>query len=342
MKDSFVNNAVSGSGADSLAKRKKLCNFRKLMKPGKLKAMQDIHTHLYWESYDADRDAVIERAHAAGVKELFVVGCTVEESRQCVALADQYPDIFASVGIHPHEMNHLVESSNIKLQMPNKTKNPKDQIEGWVEELRALVKHEKVVAIGECGLDYFSHDPLSVVSEEQKEVQRVGFLAQMALAQELALPLIVHCRPSIGTQDAYEDMLDILKNHSSLITHPVPSILHCYMGDTEVTRQFLTLPNVSFSFTGNITYPVKRSVAGTKDDLTETVKLIPLERIFAETDCPFLAPQSKRGERNEPAAVVIVAQRIAELQEKPLPVMSSALDDNFERVFGHLVQPVIE
>jgi TatD DNase family protein len=305
--------------------------------------MIDIHTHLYWESYDEDRDSVIARAHAAGVEKMFAIGCTVEESRQCVALADRYPDIFASVGIHPHFFNELVEKqfSIPNFQFSINTEFFNNEIQKLTEELRKLAGSAKVVAIGECGLDYFSHDPLSVVSEEQKEVQRVGFLAQIALAQELALPLIVHCRPSRGTQDAYEDMLDILKNHSSLITHPVPSILHCYMGDTEVTKQFLTLSNVYFSFTGNITYPVKKAYVGTKDDLTETVKLIPLERIFAETDCPFLAPQSKRGERNEPAAVVIVAKRIAEIHGKPLPIVTRALDKNCDRVFGHLVPSVI-
>lgn len=312
--------------------------------------MYDIHTHLYWESYDTDRDAVIARAHAAGVEKMFAIGCTVEESWQCVALADQYPEIYASVGIHPHEMNHLVESSNIKSQMPNKTKNPKDQIEEWVEELRALAKHEKVVAIGECGLDYFSHQTNGSqqtaenkqleISEEQKEVQRAGFLAQIALAQELALPLIVHCRPSRGTQDAYEDMLDILKNHSSLITHPVPSILHCYMGDTEVTKQFLTLPNVYFSFTGNITYPVKKALVGTKDDLTETVKRIPLERMFAETDCPFLAPQSHRGERNEPAYVVGVVEQIALLKGRDIPVVIDAMCHTVKDIFFKVSEEV--
>ena len=91
-------------------------------------------------------------------------------------------------------------------------------------------------------------------------------------------------------------------------------ILHCYMGDTEVTKKFLALPNVYFSFTGNITYPVKKALAGTKDDLTETVKIVPLERLFTETDCPFLAPQPVRGKRNEPAFVAHTAAKVAELK----------------------------
>ncbi len=135
----------------------------------------------------------------------------------------------------------------------------------------------------------------------------MGFLAQIKLAEELGLPLIVHCRANAGASDAYEDMSTLLSQVKT-----IPIVLHCYMGDTEVTKQLLALDNVYFSFTGNITYPVKKTWVGTKDDLRETVKLIPLDRLFTETDCPFLSPQSKRGERNEPASVVEVAAKVAE------------------------------
>ena len=284
--------------------------------------MHDIHTHLYWSSYDADRDAVVKRARTAGVEKMFVIGCTVEESRQCVALTERYEDMYASVGIHPHEFNDL----GFKI----------DDLR--MEELRVLAKHEKVVAIGECGLDYYSHQSTNnnqqtVVSDIQKAIQKDGFLAQIALAQEVGLPLILHCRPSLGTQDAYEDMFEILKNHSSLITYPASYILHCYMGDTEVTRKFLTLPNVYFSFTGNITYPVKKVVVGTKDDLTETVKLVPLSRIFTETDCPFLSPQLHRGERNEPVYVAEVVEQVAILQGVSSTKVIETIDRTIESVF---------
>lgn len=290
--------------------------------------MNDIHTHLYWDSYDTDRDEVIRRARAAGVQKLFVIGCTVEESKQCVALTEQYSDMYAAVGVHPHEMNRL-------------EKNPKDQVNKWVETLRELAQHEKVVAIGECGLDYYSHPARNaahnaaggeqgqVITEEQKQVQKEGFLAQVALAEELQLPLIVHCRSSGVSGDAYYDMYDLLKTNG----YRLKAILHCYMGDTEVTKKFLTLPNVYFSFTGNITYPVKKALVGTKDDLTETVKLIPLDRIFTETDCPFLAPQSRRGERNEPTSVIEVGRQIALLQGVDLSAIEQATEANFEQVF---------
>lgn len=280
--------------------------------------MNDIHTHLYWKSYDADRDAVIARAREAGVEKMLVIGCTVDESRQSIAVAEKYPDMYAAIGIHPQEFFN--ESGILNL-------------ESWIEQLRALAKNEKVIAIGECGLEYYSHDAIKLVTEEQKESQRKGFLAQITLAQELGLPLILHCRPSVGSQDSYEDLIRILQD-SKIKNQDSKFILHCYMGDTEVTKQFLTLPNVFFSFTGNITYPIKKAVAGTKDDLTETVRLVPLERIFTETDCPFLSPQSHRGERNEPAYVTEVAQKIAELHGTDVQTVEQATKENFQKVFA--------
>jgi TatD DNase family protein len=266
--------------------------------------MYDIHTHLYWHTYDGDRDEVLKRAKEAGVEKMFVIGCTVAESKQTVALAETYPNLFASIGIHPHEFRTADDVKNLVAD---------------IEALRALAKKsEKVIAIGECGLDYYTRPPVTdlqqafigrgatTISDETKAVQHQGFLVQIALARELSLPLIIHCR------DAYEDMFDILKTEGADIS---ACVLHCYMGDTEVTKRFLALPNVYFSFTANITYPVKKAVLGTKDDLTETVKLIPLERLLVETDCPFLAPQEKRGERNEPAFVAAVAERVAALHE---------------------------
>ncbi len=279
--------------------------------------MQDIHTHLYWESYDADRDAVVARAREAGVKEMLVIGCTIDESKQALLVAEKYSEMYAAIGIHPQEYNKEIAANSQQLA---------EEIRG----LRELAKSEKVVAIGECGLEYYSHNPEQSITEEQKEAQRNGFLAQIELAKELELPMILHCRASTGTADAYEDMFEILRTSN----FPLPLVLHCYMGDTEVTKKFLTLPNVYFSFTGNITYPVKKTVVETKDDLTETVKLISLGRIFTETDCPFLTPQAHRGERNEPAYVTEVVAKIAELQEKTAEEVEKVVATNVHKVFN--------
>lgn len=276
--------------------------------------MQDIHTHLYWKSYDDDRDAVIARAREAGVREMLVVGTTIEESKQAVALAGQHDEIFASVGIHPNELR-----GNVKVKMQN---------EKWEEGLRILAQNPKVVAIGECGLDYSeSH---GTITNEEKVAQKKAFLQQISLATELHLPLIVHCRPTnSATQDAYEDLFSILSTNP----YSLPVVLHCYMGNTVVTREFLALPNVYFSFTGNITYPVKKHVAGTSEDITETVRLVPQERVFVETDCPFLAPQNYRGQRNEPAYIVHAADKICELRNITRETLEKQLKSNFGRVF---------
>lgn len=279
--------------------------------------MLDIHAHLFWDSYDADRDEVIRRALAAGVEKMICVGTSPQDNPQAIAVAEKYENILASVGLHPHFFN---EESGIRNQ------------ESWLGELKKSAKHPKVIAIGECGLDYFSRNPEKVITDEQKKLQKEGFLAQIGLAEELELPLIIHTRPSAGSQDAYEDLHAIL---SGLNAEPstLNAVLHCYQGDTEITKKFLELSDVYFSFAGTITYPVRPSISGTKNDPTETVKLIPLERIFVETDCPFLAPQGKRGERNEPAFVVEVADKVALLYEVTRSVVEEATRANASRVF---------
>ena len=298
--------------------------------------MLDIHTHLFWNSYDSDRDAVIARARDAGVKQMICVGTAPEDNSQAIEVAEKYDGIYASVGLHPHFFNIIEqEISDSKLPVPNKSQISDSKIHNLIEELRGLAGNSKVIAIGECGLDYFSRDPEKPITVEQKTFQKSGFLVQLALARELRLPLIIHTRPSVGSRDAYEDMYEILAHHLSPITHPASRcVLHCYQGDTEITRQFLELPDIYFSFAGSITYPVKKIVIGTKDDSAETVQLIPLERMFIETDCPFLAPQERRGQRNEPAYVRLIAAKVCELQGIAPTEMEAALERNFTAVFS--------
>ena len=291
--------------------------------------MLDIHAHLHDSAFDADRDEVVRRARAAGVEKIITIGTDIEESRRAIACAEKYEGVFASVGIHPNE----IESPNANHQ----------EILSELKEI--ALSSDKVVAIGECGLDYFVREGrgkretadappaggTTVVSEREKALQKELFLMQIDLAQELNLPLIIHCRPSTGTVDAYEDVFEILHNTKYKIQN---TVLHCYMGDTEVTKKFLELPGVCFSFTGNITYSVKKSVAGTKDDLTEVVKMIPIDQMLAETDCPYLAPVPHRGERNEPANVALVASKIAEIKGISEEEVKRATALNAEKIFS--------
>ena len=275
--------------------------------------MIDIHAHLQFSDYDADRDEVIARAREAGVEKMILVGTDLVTSRQAVELAGEYDFLFASVGVHPHEFSG-------------------DPGDSWIGELRALAVHPKVVAIGECGLDYFSRDPAVPVPDGWKAFQREGFLAQLGIAREKGLPMIIHTRPSKGSMDAYEDVLSILSDPETADRRS-KFVLHCYQGDTEVTERFLGLSGVYFSFAGNVTYPVKKALMGTKDDILEMVRLVPTDRMFVETDCPYLAPQSVRGTRNEPAYVRYTIGSVAAGKPVSLEALDVTIRKTFDQVF---------
>lgn len=278
--------------------------------------MLDIHTHLYFPDFEGDRDETVKRAKEAGVDFMISVGTDPEDNAKAIGIAEAYDGVCASVGLHPHFFNRPdIDGSRIAEE---------------IETLKMSAGHPKVVAIGECGLDYFSRDPDQPITGEQKSRQREGFLAQIEVARGFGLPIIIHTRPSAGTMDAYEDVFEILQTTN----YKLPAILHCYQGDTEVTKKFLSLPDVRFSFAGNVTYPVKQAIEWTKDDIRETVKLVPTDRLFVETDCPFLAPQGKRGERNEPAFVRMTAETVAAILAVPEEELGRQLGRNAVQVFG--------
>lgn len=330
--------------------------------------MIDIHAHLHDSAFDDDRDEVVGRAFDAGVTKIITIGTDTLESQKAVDCAEKYENVYASVGIHPHFFNEeyriwnreyseekkIQEGIDIQHSTFDILSKGKEEIQNLVTDLRKIAQSsEKVVAIGECGLDYFVREGViqravalpaggasavceqSTITGYQKILQKEGFLAQIELAQELRLPLIIHCRPSVGTVDAYEELYHILRDQSSRFQILDSGfILHCYMGDTEVTEKFLSLPNLYFSFTGNITYPVKKLVMGTKDDLTGVVKMIPIHRILAETDCPYLAPVSYRGKRNEPAFVLEVVRKIAEIKGLSDEETMRTVEASAKKIFG--------
>lgn len=277
--------------------------------------MIDIHTHLYFPQYDSNRDETIQRAFDAGVEFMISVGTEPNDWEKAVEIARKDTRIFSALGLHPHFFNE---------QEPGN----EDRLEWEIDELkRAITKHrDKIVAIGECGLDYFSHTN-TAITREQKQWQRRGFEEQITLAQGFGLPVIVHCRPD-QADDAYKDLLAIIRTKGG----DTVFILHCYMGDTLVTEQFLTLPNVYFSFTGNITFSVKKSWEGTEKDIRETVKMIPLEKLLTETDCPFLAPVPHRGHRNEPKFVRWVAESVASLKGVTVEEVNQKVKDTAFRI----------
>lgn len=312
--------------------------------------MIDAHAHIHDAKFDIDREEMIARAREAGVRHIVTIGTSVEDSRRAIDLARRFPDMLrASVAVHPHEYSKL-PSEEIRRE--------------WMEELEVLAREDIVAAIGECGLDYHAFGG-EEVSSEQRSVQREGFLEHIRLAERIGKPLVIHARES------YEDVLEALKDTDNgqwktdnvsltmeqegrirqnlfpLQGRGIPFIiLHCYQGDAEVTQRFLELSDemagkknsrinsrILFSFAGNVTYPVKKAIRGTKDDIEEVVRRIPIDRILVETDCPYLAPQSRRNERNEPAFVEETAQKIAEIQGVSMEEVERGVEENFKNVF---------
>lgn len=279
--------------------------------------MIDDHAHIHDPQFDADREAVLRRALGARVSKIITVGTSVVESLAAVEAAKKYENVFATVAIHPHELSGEGGMKNKELG------------EG-IRNLKTIVleNRDKVVAVGECGLDFFGGG--KGVSDEEKNMQTEGFLAQIKLAREFDLPVVIHCR------DAYEEVFNILQPTSNCQSPHSCFILHCYMGDREMTEKFLIVPSVYFSFAGNITYPVKKLLMGTKDDIHESLKCIPLSRMLTETDCPYLAPQKYRGTRNEPAYVIEVARKIAEVKQVPFEEVDRATEETAYRCFPRL------
>lgn len=249
----------------------------------------DTHCHLDAAAFDPDRGAVIARAHAAGVARFLNPAYDLESSRRAIALAQAYANVVAAVGVHPNQAGDFGEAH--------------------LAELRTLAHAPRVVAIGEIGLDYHWQ---TTPRDRQAEV----FIAQLALARELNLPVIVHCR------DAYDDALVLLREHGRGL---VGLVMHAFSGRPEHLRAALAL-DFYIGVGGPVTYPNAHV-------LREIVKAAPLERIVVETDAPYLAPQSHRGRRNEPAYAVEVARKIAELRGISTRDIARVTTDNGWRLF---------
>jgi len=274
--------------------------------------MIDAHIHLHDSRYDEDRDAVIDQFFAAGGEAIINIGTSVCESRDAVRVAQSHESIFAAVGLHPHVFNGGDERDEewmVGLGADHSEKIRMDALKEAMADVEVLALDQKVRAIGEIGLDYFLPGDAQVTLG-QKKWQRTGFVVQIALAKKLGLPVVVHCRANdipggVATSDAYFDCAAILADYPE-----VKFVIHCYMGNVAVTKKLLALENVSFSFTGNVTYSKSDD-----DQMSDVLRMIPLERMMIETDGPYLTPKPHRGKRNDPRYVRYVAQRIADLKE---------------------------
>ena len=274
----------------------------------------DAHGHIQFPAYDANREAVIERARKAGVK-MIAVGTQASTSEAAIKLAEKYPDdIWATVGYHP---NHLYKTwYHDKNEQKEATPETFD-----IKKLRNLaISSGKVVAIGECGLDYYRLG-ISDQGLGAGDLQRKVFLEQVTLAKKLNKPLMIHCRPSKGTDDAYEDLLSLVPSYLSLVLH---KIVHFYVGSLKITKK-LVEAGFYFTFGGVITFA---------RDYDEVIKYIPLDRILTETDAPYVAPEPYRGKRNEPAYIIETAKKLGELKgvsyDKILEVITEAAKKIFK------------
>lgn len=240
--------------------------------------MIDAHCHLNFKAFEKDVDEAIKSAFKAGVKAIINVGAHIDSSQKAIELANTYENLYATVGIHPHHANELEKN--------------------WEEKFEQLAKDTKVIAIGECGLDYFSYESNGVVDPK---IQKNLFIKQIEIAHKLKIPLMIHNR------HAGKDIADILSNYKSLFSNP-PGMFHCFSGDLELLKKALNL-GFYIGFDGNITY--KGKATGETIDLRDLAKACPIDKLIVETDAPYLTPEPYRGQRNKPEYVIIVGKTIA-------------------------------
>jgi TatD DNase family protein len=258
----------------------------------------DSHAHLEGPQFEADREQVIARARDAGIHTIVAIGSgTGPGSLDCgIQLAQQHAFIYATVGIHPHEA---------------KLASDRD-----FQELESLARRPKVIAWGEIGLDYYyDHSP--------RELQKQVFLRQLELAEVAKLPLVIHCRASEASDNAWQHCLAIIKEQWA--STGLGGILHCFSGTWEQAVRALDM-GFMLSFAGNVTFPKAQQIR-------DTAKQVPLDRMLIETDSPFLAPVPHRGKRNEPAFVREVARQLGEIRGLPAEEMGERTSNNFYRFF---------
>ena len=248
----------------------------------------DSHCHLDDPKFDEDRQATIERALAAGVETMMAIGTGKgpPDLEAGVRLAEQYSFIYATVGVHPHDASKAAEET--------------------FERLHTLARHEKVLAIGEIGLDYhYEFSP--------RDVQRSVFARQLELAAEAGKPIVIH------TREAWEDTLAMLREGWR-----GGGIMHCFTGGEGEAEEALAL-GFHLSFGGVLTFPKAENVR-------QAARLTPADRLLIETDCPYLAPAPHRGKRNEPAFVAETARRLAEVREQTFPEIAALTTANFHKL----------
>jgi|SRR3989338_185843 len=274
--------------------------------------MVDTHCHLNFHVFDKDVDEVAKRAFDAGVRIVVNTGTSIPSSRKAVELAHKFDspagEMYAIVGVHPHNADKADREFEGEIQS------------NWFEEITKLAHDEKVIGIGETGLDYHYYESNGIVD---KKLQKDAFRKQIELSIELKLPLQIHNR------QAGEDVVSILSEYRTKFQDP-PGMFHCFAGTFDVLQDALEM-GFYIGFDGNITY--KGIAKGETVELSELAKSTPLDRLLVETDAPFLTPMPFRGRRNEPKNVIIVGQYLANLKSVSFSEFATIVDNNVRRVF---------
>ena len=249
----------------------------------------DSHCHFNDEKFDNDREEIIKKIYSEGITKMTCVGYNIESSKWATEICTNYDFMYATVGISPNDID-VVDINSI-------------------EEIRQIAKNNKVVAIGEIGLDYYWN-------KENKDIQKDFFIKQIELANELNLPIVIHCR------DALMDILDILKNK---IIPQNKGIFHCCVLNKEFIKEAVKL-GFYISFSGNITFKSAKP--------EDAVNEVPIDKILIETDSPYLSPEPFRGMRNDSRNVKLVAKKISEIKKMNINEIAQITYENAKKVYG--------
>ncbi len=283
----------------------------------------DTHAHTQFTAFNDDHIEVLDRAKKAGVL-VVNVGTQIDTSKAAIKMAEEY-NCFAVVGLHPvHTYSQHVDEEETSFKS-------REEIFDY-EAYKKLAENHLVVGIGECGLDYYRlpEESGGMSIEEIKNIQKQAFVQQIKLAKELNKALVIHCRPSVGTQDAYDDILKLLDQEGvSAVNGQMPNVrfeIHSFTGSPEVVKKFIGR-GAYVGLNGIITF----DKTGNMD---QVVKIVPIDRIVLETDCPYLTPVPMRGKKNEPSYVSYVAQKVAELKDLELKEVEEQTNQNSKKLFA--------
>ncbi len=280
----------------------------------------DTHCHVHFNAYKDDKDEVVRSCLSEGVH-MVTIGTQKDTSANGIALAEQYDGVWATVGLHPsHLFEGYHDEGEVRFKSRHETFDP--------EYYGNLLKHPKVVAVGEMGLDYhYAYEGVSFEDMKAKESAAFEAGARLAIANDM--PVVIHCR------DAHEDQIVLIEQVWGAYkeSEPIRGVIHCFTGTKRDAERYLAL-GFMLAFGGTITYPPRKSdIAAGKELLTDVAAWAPLDRIVVETDAPYLSPVPHRGERNTPRNVKIVAQTLAELRNLSLEETAAMTTRNALRLF---------